>query len=195
MKCGTLQSSSCFAAYMGPAWFLQSQARCMSKALWGIMFARVQDHVPHGRHGEQDAALCLPKLWLPAASWQELPLCQQDQITVNKLTQNIKHISRDLILSTTGTAVIRRQDIMKTFSSSPFAQHLRTPLRLYNVHSATNAPHCSHHWMIRGGVWVPDTFSQPRPLDLHGWFSPCGTASANSVPYLLPKHTEDLFSK
>uniref|UniRef100_A0A663ER66 Uncharacterized protein n=1 Tax=Aquila chrysaetos chrysaetos TaxID=223781 RepID=A0A663ER66_AQUCH len=32
-----------------------------------------------------------------------LPLCQQDQITVNKLTQIIKHISQDLILPTTGT--------------------------------------------------------------------------------------------
>lgn len=72
---------------------------------------------------------------------------------------------------------------------------LEDTVRLYNVCSATNAPHCSHHWMIRGACLSPDTFSQLWPLDLCGWFSPGGTASANSVLYLLPKLAEDLFSQ
>uniref|UniRef100_A0A8C0HMH8 DNA-directed RNA polymerase M/15kDa subunit domain-containing protein n=1 Tax=Buteo japonicus TaxID=224669 RepID=A0A8C0HMH8_9AVES len=71
--------------------------------------------------------------------------CQNCDYQLEADKSCLYHISQDLILPTTGTAVIRRQDITKTFSSSPFAQHLRTPLRLYNVHSATNAPHCSHH--------------------------------------------------
>lgn len=72
-----------------------------------------------------------------------------------------------------------------------FWSYCTTPedtVRLY-MHSATSALHCSHHWMIRGGCLSPDTFSQPWQLDLRGRFSPCGTASANSVLYLLPKLT------
>ena len=79
-----------------------------------------------------------------------------------------------------------------------FQSYCTTPentVRLYNVRSATNAPHCSHHWMIRGECLSTDTFPKPWPLDLRGWYSPWGTASANSVLYLIPKFTEDLVSQ
>lgn len=166
---------------MGSARSPQSQTERMSKA------AKVQHSVPHGRPGEQDPALCLPELWLPAESWQELTLYQQDQIAVNKLTQIIKRISQDLVLPTTGRAVVRRhnEDI---FFQSCFTTPMDT-VRLYNVSRATNAPHTP----IREGCQGPDSFSQLWPLDLCGWFSHCGTASANSVFYLLPKLTEELF--
>lgn len=168
----------------------------MSKALWATTSARVQHYVPHGTHGEQDLALCLPKLCnFAVTSSRKLTRV----FSVSTRSNCCQQIDTNHQPYFSGPDLAHNRDCcyQKTRHNEDifFQSYCTTPedtVRLYNVRSATNAPHCSHHWMMRVGCLSPDTFSQPWPLDLCGWFSPCGTASDDGVLYLLPKLTERL---
>lgn len=150
----------------------------MSKALREITFARVHDSMFVMEDMKSSVLLCLPKLWLPTESWQELPLCQQDQIAVNKIdTDHEAHFSAPDFAHNRACCYQKARH-----NEDIFVQSYCTTLE-DTVHSATNAPHCS--------TPQNDQSFQPWPLDLHGRFveqplpTVCSTCYTNSLKFYL----------
>lgn len=106
-------------------------------------------YLTHGRHGEQDPALCVPKLCnftvttsrklTRAASVSRRSNCCQ-QIDTN---HQVYFSGPDFAHN--GDCCYQKTRYNEDIFFQSYCTTLEDTVRLYNVCSATNAPHCSHH--------------------------------------------------
>lgn len=125
--------------------------------------------------------LCLPKLWLPTESWQELPLCQQDQIAVNKTdTDHHAHFSAPDFAHNRDCCYQKPRRNEDMFFQS-YCTTLEDTAQSYQCSSVQHTTEWSELSALAAGfAWA---------------IFPYGTSSANSVLYLLHNLTKVLFSQ